>query len=38
MQSQVKNALITTGIVLATVFVLNMFGPTRGVVQKALNG
>jgi len=38
MQSQVKNALITTGIVLATVFVLNMFGPSRSLVQKALNG
>lgn len=38
MQSQIKNALMTTGIVLATVYVLNMFGPTRGVVQKAING
>lgn len=36
MQSQVKNALVTTGIVLGTIFVLNMFGPTRGIVQKAL--
>lgn len=36
MPSQVKNALITTGIVLGTIFVLNMFAPTRGIVQKAL--
>lgn len=38
MQSQVKNALISTAVVLATVYVLNMFGPTRSVVQKALAG
>jgi len=36
MQSQVKNALISTGVVLATIYVLNMFGPTRGLVQKAI--
>lgn len=36
MQSQIKNAVITTGIVLGTIFVLNMFAPTRGIVQKAL--
>ena len=37
MPTQVKQAVMTTGIVLATIFVLNMFGPTRGIVQKALN-
>lgn len=36
MQSHVKNALITTGIVLGTVFLLNMFPMTRPIVQKAL--
>jgi hypothetical protein len=29
---------MTTAIVLGTVYVLNMFGPTRGIVQKAING
>lgn len=36
MQSQVKNAVVTTAIVLATIFALNMFAPTRSIVQKAL--
>lgn len=36
MQSHVKNAAITTAIVLGTIYVLNMFAPTRAVVQKAL--
>lgn len=36
MQSQVKNALISTAVVLGTIFVLNMFAPTRNLVQKAL--
>lgn len=36
MQSQVKNAVITTGIVLGTIYLLNMFAPTRNIVQKAL--
>lgn len=36
MNAQVKNALISTGVVLATIYVLNMFAPTRGIVQKAL--
>ena len=36
MPAQVKNALISTAVVLATVYVLNMFAPTRGIVQKAL--
>lgn len=36
MPSQVKNALLSTAVVLGTIFVLNMFAPTRGIVQKAL--
>lgn len=36
MQTQVKNALISTAVVLATIFALNQFGPTRNLVQKAL--
>ncbi|MFM2450800.1 MAG: hypothetical protein RIS44_3250 [Pseudomonadota bacterium] len=38
MQANIKNALISTGVVLATIYVLNMFGPTRGIVQKAIIG
>jgi hypothetical protein len=38
MPAQVKSALITTGIVLGTIYVLNMFGPTKGIVQQALTG
>lgn len=38
MNSQIKNAAITTGIVLGTIFLLNMFPPTRAIVQKALTG
>lgn len=36
MPNQVKQALITTGIVLATIYVMNMFAPTRSIVQKAI--
>lgn len=36
MQSQVKNAIVTTGIVLATIYVLNKISFTRPVVQTAL--
>lgn len=38
MQANVKNALMTTAIVLGTVWVLNMFAPSRNLVQKALTG
>ena len=38
MPTQVKQALMTTGIVLGTIFLLNMFGPTKNIVQKALIG
>lgn len=38
MTSEVKNALITTATVLATLFVLNMFAPTQKIVQRAVNG
>jgi hypothetical protein len=36
MNAQVKNALMSTAVVLGTIYVLNMFSPTRGIVQKAL--
>lgn len=36
MMSHVKNAAITTASVLAVIFVLNMFAPTRVLVSKAL--
>ena len=38
MQSQLKNAATTTGIVLLTIFVLRQIGPTRSLVDKALIG
>jgi hypothetical protein len=36
--SQVKSALMATATVLAVVFVLNQFPPTKGIVQRALAG
>jgi len=38
MQSKIKDALISTAAVLATIYVLNQFGITKGLVQKALAG
>lgn len=38
MQAQVKNAVVTTAIVLATVWALRQLSVTRGVVDKALLG
>lgn len=38
MVSHVKNALMTTGLVLLTIYALNQFGPSKGIVQKALAG
>lgn len=38
MKSQIKNAAITTAIVLGTIFVLRQVGVTRGLVDKALQG
>jgi hypothetical protein len=38
MQANIKNALISTGVVLATIYVLNMFGPTKSIVQRAIQG
>jgi hypothetical protein len=38
MQSKIKDALISTAVVLATVYALNQIAFTRGVVQKALAG
>lgn len=37
MQSQVKNALITTAVVLGTIFVLNKISFTRPIVRMALD-
>ena len=36
--STVKNAAITTAMVLAVIYVANQFAPTKTVVQKALTG
>jgi hypothetical protein len=38
MQAQVKTALMTTGAVLLTIFVLRQVTVTRGLVDKALAG
>lgn len=38
MQAQLKNAAITTAIVLATIYALRQLPFTAGVVNKALNG
>lgn len=38
MVSHVKNALMTTGLVLLTIYALNQVGATRGIVQKAIQG
>jgi len=36
MQHKVKEAVLSTAVVLAVIFVLNRVGPTRAIVQKAL--
>lgn len=36
MTSQIKNAVITTATVLAVIYALNMFAPSKAIVQKAL--
>lgn len=38
MVSHVKNAVMTTGLVLLTIYLMNQVNATRGVVQKALQG
>lgn len=38
MQSKIKDVLMTTAAVLATVYVLNQIAFTRNLVQKALAG
>lgn len=38
MQAKVKNAVITTAIVLGTIWALRQVGATRTFVDKALNG
>ena len=38
MQAHIKNALITTAIVLATIFVARKIAPVKTVVDKALVG
>lgn len=37
MQAQAKNALMTTAIVLLTIFVLRKVSVTKGIVDQALN-
>lgn len=36
--AMIKNAVITSAMVLAVIYVMNQVGPTRAVVQKALQG
>lgn len=38
MQAQVKNALMTTGAVLLTIFVLRKIQITRGLIDTAITG
>ena len=38
MQAHVKNALITTAIVLGTIYVLRKVSVTNGLINTALNG
>ena len=38
MQAKVKNAVMTTALVLVTIFVLRKIGPIKSVVDKALVG
>lgn len=38
MKAQLKNAAITTAIVLATIYALRQFSATSGIVNKALIG
>lgn len=38
MKAQLKNAVITTGIVLATIYVLRRVTATKNIVDKALMG
>jgi hypothetical protein len=38
MQAHIKNALITTAIVLATIFVARKLAPVKPIVDKALVG
>lgn len=37
MQAHIKNALMTTAIVLATIYVLRKVSVTKGIVDQALN-
>jgi len=38
MKAQLKNAVITTAVVLATIFALRQISATRSIVDKALIG
>lgn len=38
MQAKIKNAVMTTALVLATIYALNQVSATKGLVQRALNG
>jgi hypothetical protein len=37
-KAQIKNALMTTGLVLVTIYALRQVSVTRGLVDKAMNG
>lgn len=36
--AKIKDALMTTAVVLGVIYALNQVGVTRGIVQKALQG
>lgn len=38
MQAKIKNAVITTAIVLGTIFALRQISATRGLVDRAISG
>ena len=38
MQAHLKNAVISTAVVLATIYVLRQVAVTRGIVDKAIGG
>lgn len=38
MKSHLKNAVMTTAIVLVSIYVLRQIGPTKAIVDKALGG
>jgi hypothetical protein len=37
MKTHIKNALITTAMVLGTIYLMRQFGPTRAIYQRAVS-